>query len=559
MRLTIVGTNDFHGHVLPNRAVLRDGTAVEMGGSAIFAGYLANVRAENPGGVILLDGGDLLHGTIASNSTEGALVVDVYNYLGYTAAAIGNHEFDYGPVGPVSVAEPGMDPFGALKARIQQAKFPLLAVNIYDAATGELPAWLGNDGTLLIEVNGVKVGIFGLATPMTPRTTNPVNVASLRFGSLAPEAISAATALRGRGAEVVIAVMHAGGKCPAYDNPRDISSCSQDEELFEMLEEIPPGTLDAIVAGHTHQPVGHFIKAIPVIETPGLGAFLSTIDLWLDPRQHSVLADRTQIRAMIPICDRVDEQGSCDPRKLRDGPSVPLKQATFLNRPVVPDAKVTEMLKPAEAKARAEQERKLGIKVPRELVRNREGESALGEVLVDALREMEGADVALINPGGLRADLPAGELTYGEVYDVLPFENTVANVTVTGEELTRLLQVAYGARRGVYQVSGLQLTLLRCSDIVRLKSVKLSDGASIRAEKRYRVAMPDFLASGGDGMAPAVSSLPPGRIDLGTNRELGFRDSLVAFIEKHRRELVAPKPGRLTLVEDPHQCQSPGS
>jgi len=150
-------------------------------------------------------------------------------------------------------------------------------------------------------------------------------------------------------------------------------------------------------------------------------------------------------------------------------------------------------------------------------------------------------------------------LTYGQVYDVLPFENTVANVTVTGEELTHLLQVAYGARRGVYQVSGLQLTLLHCSDIVRLKTVKFSDGASIRPEQRYRVAMPDFLASGGDGMAPAVNSLPSGRIDLGTNRELGFRDSLVAFIEKHRRELVAPKPGRLTLVEDPRQCQSPGS
>ena len=325
-----------------------------------------------------------------------------------------------------------------------------------------------------------------------------------------------------------------------------------------MLEEIPPGTLDAIVAGHTHQVVGHFIKGVPAIETPGLGAFFSTIELWLDPKQHSVIADRTQIRAMIPICARVDEQGSCDPRKLRDGPSHSLKQATFLNRPVVPDAKVTEMLKPAEAKARAEQERKLGVKVPHELVRNREGESALGEVLVDALREMERADVALINPGGLRADLPAGELTYGEVYDVLPFENTVANVTVTGEELMRLLQAAYQPRR-IYQVSGLQLTLLRCPDVVRLQTVKLSEGARIRAEQRYRVAMPDFLASGGDGMAPAVGSLPPGRIDLGTNREMGLRDSLVAFIQKHRRELVAPKPGRLTFVDDPRQCPSPGS
>ena len=108
-------------------------------------------------------------------------------------------------------------------------------------------------------------------------------------------------------------------------------------------------------------------------------------------------------------------------------------------------------------------------------------------------------------------------------------------------------------------MSGLQLTLLRCPDIMRLKVVKLSDGKPIRAEQRYRVALPDFLASGGDGMAPAVNSLPPGRIDLGTNRESGLRDSLVAFIQKQRRELVAPKPGRLTLIDDPRQCPSPGS
>src|SRR6266851_4192538 len=505
LRLTIVGTNDFHGHVLPYRAALRDGTAVEMGGSDIFAGYLANIRAENPGGVILLDGGDVMHGTMASNVTEGAVVIDVYNYLGYTATAIGNHEFDYGPVGPVSVAEPGMDPFGALKARIQQANFPFLAVNIYDAATGERPSWLGNDGTLVIEV---------------------------------------------------IAVMHAGGKCASYDNPRDISSCSPKQELFEMLEEIPPGTLDAIVAGHTHQVVGHFIKGVPAIETHGVGGSFSTIDLWLDPKQHSVIADRTQIRAAIPLCARVHERGSCDPGKLRDAPSIRLAQASFLNRPVVPDAKITEMLKPAEAMVHAEEERKLGVKVPHQLVRNREGESALGEVLADALREMEHADVALLNPGGLRSDVAAGELTYGTMYKVLPFENTVANLTVTGEELTRLLQAAYSSG-GVYQESGLQLTLLRCSDVVRLKAAKLSDGSPIHPERRYKVAMSDFLASGGDNMAPAVSSLPPGRIDLGMTRGTGLRDSLVAFIQKHRRELVAPKPGRLTLVEDPRQCAPP--
>src|SRR5260370_23959599 len=109
IRLTIVGTNDLHGWI---------------GGLPTFAGYLSILRADNPGGTLLLDAGDLFQGTLASNLTEGQVVVDVFNALGYQAASLGNHEFDYGPVGPVSVANaPGLDPFGALKERMKQAHF----------------------------------------------------------------------------------------------------------------------------------------------------------------------------------------------------------------------------------------------------------------------------------------------------------------------------------------------------------------------------------------------------------------------------------------------------
>ena len=560
IHLTVVGTNDLHGHVFPQRITLRDGTSVELGGSAIFAGYLANIRANNPGGVVLVDGGDLFQGTLASNLTEGSVVVDAYNYLQYNAAAIGNHEFDYGPVGPVSVAQPGMDPFGALKARISQAKFPLLAVNIYDAAGGERPAWLGNDGTTMLELKGVKVGIVGLITLDTPRTTNPINIASLRFGSLAPEALSAAKMLRRRGADIVIAVMHAGGKCTSRENPRDLSSCSlKDGELFEMLEEIPPGALDAIVAGHTHQMIGHFVKGTPIIETWGGGETFGTIDLWLDPKQRTVISQKTEIHTVIPICSRVDETGSCDLRKLREAPDPHMTEATFLGRPVVPDQKLAQLLEPARERVLAEEKRKLGVKVVQELGRNRNGESALGDVLTDLMREMEHADVALLNPGGLRADLLPGDLTYGDLYAVLPFENTVATVTLTGEELTRLLQAAYGGRRGVYQQSGLQLTVSRCGESGQIKTLKLADGKSLQLERRYKVTMPDFLASGGDGLAPVLSSLPPGRIDLGTSRELGLRDSVALFLQKQRREILPPKVGRVKILEDAAQCTSSGS
>ena len=122
--LTIVGTNDLHGHieVLP-----------------VLGGFLANLRRARArdGGVLLLDAGDMFQGTLESNLGEGAPVIAAYNVLGYTAAAIGNHEFDFGPVGAAAASrEPGDDPRGALRARAVEAHFPLLAANLIDTATG---------------------------------------------------------------------------------------------------------------------------------------------------------------------------------------------------------------------------------------------------------------------------------------------------------------------------------------------------------------------------------------------------------------------------------------
>ncbi|XXF80096.1 bifunctional UDP-sugar hydrolase/5'-nucleotidase [Myxococcaceae bacterium GXIMD 01537] len=562
VRLTVVGTNDLHGWVSPHRTSLKGGVEVREGGAAAFAGYVARLRADNPDGVLLLDAGDLFQGTLASNLTEGAIVFDVYNHLGYTAAAIGNHEFDYGPVGPgATPSRPGDDPFGALKARIQQARFPVLSANIREAASGQRPEWLGNDGTRLVTVKGLKVGLIGLTTTSTPETTNPTNVASLRFEALAPTALEASQRLRAQGAQVVIGIAHAGGKCPKLGDPRDTSSCeTQDGEIYAMLDGLPPGTLDALVAGHTHQPMGHFLNGVPVIETTGQGRAFGIVELFVDPVSHKVLPERTRIEAMVPVCEQVDARtGLCDPRKLREqAEEEPLKMVapTFRGGPVVPDPSVEALLAPALAHVEAEQRRPLGVEAPRKLGRDREAESALGSVLADALRESAGADVALLNPGGLRADLKAGPVTFGDVYEVLPFDNTVAIVTVTGEELRRLVALIYGMRQSVFQQSGLQVSLAACPGAERLKDVKLANGKSLDPRKLYRVAMPDFLARGGDGLGTVLNTLPAGRIDLGLARELPLRDALIAFWKARGKPIVAPAPGRIAIATG-EKCPSP--
>lgn len=556
VHLTLVGTNDVHGWVMTQEERFPQG-AIRFGGAATFAGYLKLLRAANPDGVVLVDGGDLFQGTLMSNLTEGSVVISAFNALGYDAAAIGNHEFDYGPVGTPTLAGPGMDPFGALKARIAQAKFPLLSTNIYESNSRLRPSWLPGDGTVIIERKGIKIGILGLTTPQTPTTTLPINVATLRFAALGPEALTSARRLRERGAEVVIAVVHAGGRCQETKDPEDLHSCDTETgEVFEMMKGFPYGTLDAVVAGHTHGQVGHFVNGTPIIESNALGRAFGTVDLYVDPKTRKLLRERTRIRSGIEICETVDAAtGSCDPRKLRaTAADVKPVRATWLNAPIVADAAITELLKPGESAVAELQTKALGLNVPRSLGRNYERESALGSFLADSLRTMSRADVAMLNPGGLRADLSQGPLQYGEVYEVMPFDNAIATLDITGDQLVSLVRAAFAAKKGVFQVSGLEVVLHRCPGPSRLKSVHLPGGHGVDPNVRYRVVMPDFLARGGDGLGPVLATIDPRQVDLGEGRGSNLRDELVDFWVKNQESFVAPEPGRVAIVDDGKPC-----
>jgi len=560
IKLSIIGTNDVHGWAAAQSEKFANGE-LRFGGLAAFSSYLKTLRAENPGGVVLVDAGDMFQGTLVSNLSEGSVIISIFNALGYDAAAIGNHEFDYGPVGPAPVANrDSPDPFGALKARIAQAKFPILSANIYETATNTRPEWLRGDGTVIVERKGLKVGIVGLTTPQTPTVTTPINVATLKFTPLADEAKAASERLRAQGADLVIAVMHAGGRCPGADHPHELTGCDADVgEVFGMMNALPPGTLDAVVAGHSHSLLGHFINGTPVIESYSFGRAFGLIELSVDATTKKVIADKTAITPAVEVCETWDEAThSCDAKKLKaraaDVKPVP---AIFHNVAVTADEAILKLIEPAQAAVTELQHRPLGLDVPEDLIRAYEKESALGDVFSDGLRGMTGADFAIMNPGGFRADLRAGPLTYGAVYEVIPFDNTVAVVTVTAEQLGRMLSAAYGARKGAFQVSGLEVKLKKCLVSDRLISFTLPGGKKLDAKKKYRVVMPDFLARGGDGLGPALATLEKGQIDLQENKGTNVRDDLIKYWQAKKSSFKPPTPNRISFVDTGEVCTAP--
>ena len=261
----------------------------------LLAGYVNNLRAARTSGggaVLLIDSGDTFQGDVESNLSEGALVVDAYNAMGYTAEAIGNHDFDFGSVDTPAARQSRGDLRGALKARAAQARYPFLAANLIDEATGRAVEWPNVRPSVLVDAAGIKVGIVGVMTIDALQSTIAANVQGLRIAPLGLTIAANASKLRAAGADVVIVAAHAGGRCERFDQPADLSSCEPESEIFRVANSLPQGLVDVIAAGHTHGGLGHQVNGIGIIQPFSRGQSFGRVDLVLDRRTRHVV--RTQ-------------------------------------------------------------------------------------------------------------------------------------------------------------------------------------------------------------------------------------------------------------------------
>ena len=498
LTLSIVGTTDLHGYF-----TAREG----RGGIGVFAGYINNLRAArrvDDGGVVLLDAGDTFQGGVESDLSEGAAVVDAYNALGYTALAIGNHEFDFGAADrPGARQHPQDDPQGAVKARAAQAHFPFLAANLLDASTGRRVDWPNVHPSTLTTIAGVKVGVVGIMTAGALRATLPLNVRGL---AMAPPAVAVreqAEALRAQGATVVIVSAHAGGYCGAFDNPRDLSSCDDSAEIFDVARAMPPGLVDAIVAGHTHAALAHVVNDIPIVQAWWGGRGFGRIDLQVDRTTGRVTSSHPI--APVEICARTDGRtGSCAAADVG-------VTATYEQRPVVEDAAVLRAMAPALARVKALQDTPLGPVLEAPLPRTGDRESPLGNLFADALRERTASDVAMntASIGGLRTDLPSGPITFGRLYDTFPFDNRLVRLTLTVDALQQgIANTLRRGRRGAFGISGVHVQVNCATDGPRVRVLNL-DGTPMDQARRLTVAGMDSLF-GGQYYAPSI--LGPGAL-----------------------------------------------
>jgi 2',3'-cyclic-nucleotide 2'-phosphodiesterase/3'-nucleotidase len=463
----VLATTDFHGAILPGR---ERRTNRPLGGSAVLAAWIAKLRAENPEGTVVVDGGDLFQGTMISNLAFGRPVVEQMNALGYAAGAIGNHEFDW-------TAD-------TLERRVHEMRFGALGANMVLAKNGKRPRWVRAD--TVVARRGVRIGILGLCYPKTPTVTLAKNVAHLRFEDDSATAAARVPALRRRGrADVVIGVGH----IPAGTD----SAGGATGDLPRLARGVPG--VDAWFGGHSHNRVSDEVNGVPVMIAGSHGEAIAVCDLRVDPVAHRVLDRRFRLETIYG--DMVTPDSAMQARVERWNSGVAAIGAEPLGRNA------------------------------RRLTRTRAGESTLGDLVTDAMREAVGAEIAFQNSGGLRADLPEGVVTRGAIYEVMPFDNTIVTMELTGAQVRRALEE--GLRGGrVTQVSGLQFSFdLTRPEMQRVTALFDGEGAPIDTARTWEVAVNNFMAGGGDD----YFTLARGKNSQDT--QVLVRDALERFVRRH--------------------------
>ena len=487
--LSLIGTNDLHGAVLETN---------ERGGLALLDGYLSNLRAarqQDGGAVLLLDAGDLFQGTLESNLGEGSVVVDAYNTIGYQAATIGNHEFDYGPAGaPATPRNPGDDPRGALKQRLAQSHFPWVASNLLETATGKPVSWQNVSPSTIITINGIKVGVVGLITKEALSQTISLNTSDLSVAPLDRALIDEATRLRSSGATIVVGLAHAGGECLDLSNPSDLSSCAAQSEILDVARAVPPGLVDGIVGGHRHSLIAHEVNGIPIIESASSGRDFGRIDFVVDRATGRVTSHH--VFPPHEVCERqVPGTRGCAAASVPG--AVP---AEYEGRPVLASNRIETVLAPAVERAKWLKEKPLGTAtLTASLVRDPDDQaSPVGDLTADWMRAVvPGADVAIMNSGGLRANLPEGPLTYGRLYELMPFDNLRMVISLTGAQLRAVIGANMAKPGSMIVLSGVRARVRCTADQLTVDLVRDS-GTPIRDNEVLKVVTNDFLVTGGD-------------------------------------------------------------
>ncbi len=461
--LVILHFNDTHSRV---KSVEKEGVITGVGFDRIAA-YKQDLLKTNKN-VLLLDAGDTLHGQPLATLSQGENVVKIINLMGMDAFTPGNHDFNYG--------------FARLQELEKMMNYPIISANVMDKSGKEV-----FKPYIIKEMDGLKVGIFGLSTPETAYKTNPKNVETLDFGDTVEAAKKAVAALQNEKVDVIIALTHLG-----LDQGDDTS-----EEVVKAVDGI-----DVLIDGHSH----------------------TTLE-----------EGRMVNETLIASTGEYDKAFGIVTIKVANG-KVTSKSAKLMaaadTKDIVPNAEIVALLADINKGLDVILSEKIGTSTvmldgARENART--GETNLGQLVADAMLDATGAEVAITNGGGIRASIEAGDITKNSVVTAFPFGNYLVTKEIKGKDIVAALEHGlskYPEQNGGFpHIAGMTFTFNTANEVGSRVSDLMIGSVAADMDKSYLLVTNDFMAAGGDD----YSMFKPSPI---VNEFAAFDEILVNYIKK---------------------------
>lgn len=494
IQVQLLGINDLHGQLNVTRKV----AGKPAGRVDFLAAYLKQREAENEN-TLLVQAGDMVGASPpVSALLQDEPTIDILNKLGFDIGTVGNHEFDEGVNELLRLINGGTH---ERTGNFAGSNFPWVVSNVVNEKSGEtiLPPYK------ILKVNGMPIAFIGVVYSETPTIVVPSGVAGLKFTDEV-EAINRYVAdLKKQGIKSIVVLAHNPGTSGVNgENPTG--------ELVDIANGVDD-EVDIIFGAHNHAHMNATVDNKLVVQSYSYGTAFSDVDIQIDPKTKDIVSKSAEI-------------------------------VTTFQEGIEPDQEIAQLVANYESTVEPIVNRVVGsTSVPLTAMQNANGESILGDFIADAQRNAMKTELAFMNPGGIRADIDPGDITWGEIYTVQPFNNDLVKMTMTGQQIRDLLNQQWGTKTTMLQISGFTYTWdANLPSGQKVVNILLPDGTTVDPGKTYTVTANAFLAGGGDGFTVFTKA---------QNKEVGpvDLDALVDYIKTLPNPFTYQMDNRIQKVQ----------